>query len=70
VVAAVYPRRPGLFSDIETKGMRLRPGRFRTGAIELDPARDTAPCTVPARMDPDAMLTEFLDVMARYPLAT
>jgi inosine-uridine nucleoside N-ribohydrolase len=70
VVAAVYPRRPGLFSDIETKGMRLRPGHFRTGAIEPDPAKDTAPCTVPTRLDPDAILTEFLDVMARYPLAT
>ncbi|MBU1670581.1 MAG: nucleoside hydrolase [Actinobacteria bacterium] len=70
VVAAVYLRRPGLFADIETKGMRLRPGRLRTGAIEPDASRDAMPATLPARQDADAMLSEFLEVMVRYPLPT
>jgi len=60
VVAAVYLRRPELFNEIEERGMRLRQGRFTTGALEPDPCRDDRPTRVPRRQEPTAMLEDFL----------
>jgi len=60
VIAAVYLRRPELFSEIEENGIRLRQGRFTTGALEYDPFRDERPTKVPRRQEPQAMLEDFL----------
>lgn len=66
VVAAVYIRRPDLFDDIEEKGMRLRQGLLRTGALEEDSSRDDRPTTVPGRLVPRPLLEDFLSAINRY----
>jgi len=68
VVAAVYLRRPELFGEVDERGMRLRCGRFRTGALEPDPARNDRPVALPMRLDAKAFLGEFLEAISLYPL--
>jgi len=66
VVAAVYLRRPELFGEIERRGMRLRPGRVRTGRLEPDRSREGSPTTVPRSMEALQMLDEFLAAIDSY----
>lgn len=61
VIAAVYLRRPELFDRAEA-ALRLRQGRFATGALE--PCRPPSPvCPVPAEVNADGLLEDFLSVI-------
>jgi purine nucleosidase len=68
VVAAVYLRRPELFGEPVEQGIHLREGRFRTGALDPDPSRDGVPVITPMRLEPAAILDEFLEAINLYPL--
>jgi len=64
VIAAIYMRRPELFEESETC-LRLREGRWRTGAVER--CYDTSHlCRLPQRVRAGELLDEFLDVIALY----
>lgn len=66
VVAAVYLRRPELFSDVEEGGWGLREGHVLTGAIERAAERDGCPAKVPMTLDGQPLLDEFLSAIARF----
>lgn len=66
IVAAVYLRRPGLFSGFDEKGMGLKRGILRTGALEPDPSRDNRPTTIPGRLEAIPLLNDFLSAVYRY----
>ncbi|MCG2794914.1 MAG: nucleoside hydrolase, partial [Actinomycetia bacterium] len=66
IVAAVYLRRPDLFSGVEGNGVRLRRGLFRTGTLEPDASRDGRPARLPTRLEPRPLLADFLSAISRY----
>jgi len=66
VVAAVYLGRPDLFSDTEEKGVMLKQGVLRTGALEPDASRDSRPTTLPTLLEPHPLLDDFLSAINRY----
>lgn len=59
-IAAVYLTRPELF-ECETTGLRMRPGRVTTGAIER--CESPYPCTLPVRVQADEFLRELVGAL-------
>ena len=65
VVAAVYLRRPDLFGDYRDAALRLKKGRFATGALESTGCGGE-PSKVPMSLEPDPLLDEFLEAISLF----
>jgi len=66
VVAAVYLRRPELFSEELLEGKKMKSGRLVTGALLPAPEREGRPAMIPTRLEPRQLLCEFLDAIAEF----
>ncbi|MDD5447764.1 MAG: nucleoside hydrolase [Actinomycetota bacterium] len=66
LIAAIYLRKPNLFSEVESVNVGLKRGRFARGALERAPESKGEPTQIPHRIDGDAIISEFLESMRNF----
>ncbi len=70
LVAAVFIRKPEIFSQEKRKRLRLLRGVFYTGALVEAPERECPPVSTFDRVDPRVVIEEFLESVRSFRLGS